>query len=488
MELNHGNCYRALIARDPRFDGVFFVGVTTTRIYCRPVCTARTPARQNCRFFPSAAAAEQARFRPCLRCRPELAPGNSSIDAVGRVARGAAIRIEAGALDNGSGVEDLAREFAIGSRQLRRAMRQELGVSPVELAQTRRLLLAKQLLTETQLPMIDVALASGFESVRRFNALFKSHYRLAPRRFRKSLPAHVEGQPLRLRLSYRPPFAWTELLRFLSARAVTGVERVDGDRYWRTAAIGGQRGWLSVAPGKEPNTLVVEFAASLTGQIATLLARLRHLFDLGARPDIIASHLGKDPRIGAAVKRRPGLRVPGAFSGFDLAWRAILGQRISVRAATVLATRVAAAFGEPIETPIADLNRLAPQAGQMAAASEGAYRRLGLSGAAAVALRALAKAVAAGELRIEPGADAAATIERLKELPGVGPWTAEYIAMRALGWPDAFPDGDLGLRRGLGQPSAARVRAIAENWRPWRAYAVMHVWNGLESTNTRKRT
>jgi AraC family transcriptional regulator of adaptative response / DNA-3-methyladenine glycosylase II len=479
MELNHDVCYRALTTRDARFDGVFFVGVTTTRIYCRPVCTARTAAAVNCRFFASAAAAEQARFRPCLRCRPELAPGHSPVDAVGRVARGAARRIEAGALNNGRSVEDLAGEFGLCSRQLRRSMRHELGVSPVQLAQTHRLLLAKQLLTETRLPIIEVALASGFESVRRFNALFKSHYRLEPRRFRKSLIAPVHEEPLRLRLSYRPPFAWRELLRFLADRAVEGTERVSGDCYARTVSIGSHRGWLSVALGKAPNTLLVEFSASLTGVLAPMLARLRHLFDLGARPDVIASHLGDEPRIGPAVKRCPGLRVPGTFSGFDLAWRAILGQRISVRAATVLAGRVATEFGEPIETPDAQLNRLAPEPERLATADAGAIERLGISRAAAQTIRALATAVALDRLRLEPGVDAAATIEQLEGIPGVGRWTAEYIAMRALGWPDAFPEGDLGLRRGLGGLSHADLRTIAEDWRPWRAYAVMHVWNGL---------
>lgn len=488
MQLNHEICYRALTTRDARFDGVFFVAVRSTRIYCRPVCTARTPAAVNCRFFASAAEAEQAGFRPCLRCRPELAPGHSPVDAVGRVARGAARRIEAGALNNGSGVDDLAREFGLSSRQLRRAMRQELGVSPVQLAQTHRLLLAKQLLTETRLPIIEVALASGFESVRRFNALFKSHYRLEPRRFRKSNVATVHEEPLRLRLGYRPPFAWRELLRFLADRALAGTEHVSDDCYARTVAIGSHRGWLSVAAGKSPHTLSVEFSASLTGVLAPILARLRHLFDLGARPDVIAAHLGRDRLIGSAVERCPGLRVPGTFSGFDLAWRAILGQRISVRAATALAGRIAAEFGEPIETPVPMLNRLAPEPEQLANTESGAIERLGISRAAAHSIRRLAMDVADGTLRLEPGADTAATIDRLDAIPGVGRWTAEYIAMRALAWPDAFPEGDLGLRRGLGGLSHAELRQVSENWRPWRAYAVMHVWNGLvESANANRQ-
>jgi AraC family transcriptional regulator of adaptative response / DNA-3-methyladenine glycosylase II len=486
MDSNHQSCYRALVARDARFDGLFFVGVTTTGIYCRPICPARTPGSKNCRFFPVAAAAEQAGFRPCLRCRPELAPGNSSVDAVGRVARMAAVRIQAGALNNGGGVEGLAREFALCSRQLRRAMRQELGVSPVQLAQTHRLLLAKQLLTETRLPIVEVALASGFESVRRFNSLFKSHYRLAPRRFRGSLRAPLDDEPLRLHLAFRPPLAWPQLLRFLADRSVAGIERVSAGGYSRTVAIGSARGWLNVTPGKIPNTLCVELSASLSGVLAPLLARLRHLFDLGARPSAIAGHLAGDPRIGKSVKHFPGLRVPGAFDGFELACRAILGQRISVRAATTLSGRLAARFGETIETPDPALNLLAPDPGRIAAAAVDDLVGLGIARTVAVAIGALAREVSAGRLRIQPGADVESTIDQLCELPGVGPWTAHYIAMRGLGWPDAFPDGDLGLLRGLGESSAARVRIVAEAWRPWRAYAVMHVWNQF-SSSTRSR-
>jgi AraC family transcriptional regulator of adaptative response / DNA-3-methyladenine glycosylase II len=486
MVSTHQNCYRALVARDARFDGVFFVGVTTTRIYCRPICPARTPASKNCRFFAVAAAAEQAGFRPCLRCRPELAPGNSPIDAVGRVARMAAMRIQAGALNDGGGVEKLASEFALCSRQLRRVMRQELGVSPVQLAQTHRLLLAKQLLTETRLPIVEVALASGFESVRRFNSLFKSHYRLAPRRFRRSLPCPQDGEPLRLHLGFRPPLAWPELLRFLADRSVDGVECVSANAYARTVAIGSARGWLSVTPGKIPNTLRVELAASLSGVLAPLLARLRHLFDLGARPAAIAGHLSCDPRIGKSVKRLPGLRVPGAFDGFELACRAILGQRISVRAATTLAARLAARFGENIETGNPALTRLAPGPEQLASAAVDDLTALGIARTVAVAIQALARAVSDGRLRIEPGAEVESTIDQLCELPGVGRWTAHYIAMRGLAWPDAFPDGDLGLLRGLGESSAARVRHTAEAWRPWRAYAVMHVWNQLKSPPSKR--
>lgn len=478
MNLDADVCYRALAARDARFDGLFFVGVTTTRIYCRPVCTARTPGRDRCRFFVNAAAAERAGFRPCLRCRPELAPGHAPVDATSRLAHAAAARIAAGALNEGGGIEALAGELGLSSRQLRRALRQQLGVSPVELAQTHRLLLAKQLLTETRLPVIEVAFASGFASVRRFNALFRSHYRLTPSRLRKTRGEADGRGALRLRLAYRPPLAWAELLRFLGDRALAGVECVTGDSYARTVALGKHRGWVRVGPDGGRNALAVELSASLTPVLPALLARLRHLFDLDARPDVIASHLAGDPRLGPLVRACPGLRVPGAFDGFELALRAVLGQQVSVRAATTLAGRVAAAFGEPVETPLACLNRLSPGPRRLASAATGELTALGVTARRAETIRALARAVAAGELRLEPGPAPEATVARLVRLPGVGEWTASYVAMRALRWPDAFPHGDLGLGKGLGGLSPSRLCRAAEGWRPWRAYAAMHVWHG----------
>jgi AraC family transcriptional regulator of adaptative response / DNA-3-methyladenine glycosylase II len=488
MELTPDVCFRALSTRDTRFDGLFFVGVTSTRIYCRPVCTARTPRAEHCRFYTSAAAAEQAGFRPCLKCRPELAPGHAPVDAAGHVARAAAARIEAGALNDDGSLDELAREFGLSARQLRRVIRRELGVTPIALAQTRRLLLAKQLLTETRLPMTEVAFASGFASVRRFNGLFQSHYRLNPGRFRRSLEAAPAGAPLRLKLGYRPPLAWSELLRFLAARSLGGIERVDGGAYLRTVALGPSRGWLRVTPARGANVLIIELSADLVPALAPLLARLRRLFDLNARPDLIAAHLGADPRIGESVRQFPGLRVPGAFEGFDVAWRAVVGQRISVRAATTVAGRLAAALGEPIATPDPNLDRLAPLPERVAEATVGQIAGFGLARERALAIQALARAVADGRLRLEPGAEPESVIDQLKCLPGVGEWTAQYIALRALGWPDAFPHGDLGLLRGLNETSPARLCKLAEAWRPWRAYAVMHVWNQpVDSLSTRSR-
>ena len=479
MELDPATCFRALAARDARFDGVFFVCVTTTQIYCRPICAARTPRRENCRFFPSAAAAEREGFRPCLRCRPELAPGNAPCDAIGRVARAAAARIEAGALDDDGSLEALAGQLGLSSRQLRRAVRQELGVAPVELVQTRRLLLAKQLLAETRLPLIQVAFASGFASVRRFNALFRSRYRLTPSQMRRSNGRPAADESVRLRLSYRPPLAWSEMLRFLQDRVLAGVECIAGRAYLRTVSLGKHRGWLCAEPLAGQNALTVEVSTSLVPVLAPLLGRLRDLFDLNARPDIIAAHLGADALLGPALRRCPGLRVPGAFSGFELAVRAILGQQVSVRAASTLAGRLSAALGEPLLTPWPGLSRLSPTAQRLAAADVAELTALGITRRRAESLRALASAVAAGRLPLDPGPMPEKTIDRLQEIPGIGAWTAHYIAMRAGRWPDAFPHDDLGLKKATGEVSGRGVRHLAEAWRPWRAYAAMHLWNTL---------
>jgi AraC family transcriptional regulator of adaptative response / DNA-3-methyladenine glycosylase II len=481
MNLDPDICYRALTARDPRFDGLFFVGVTSTHIYCRPICPTRTPGRDRCRFFPSAAAAEQARFRPCLRCRPELAPGNAPVDAVGRTARIAAVRISAGVMNDEGSLETLAGEMGVSSRHLRRVLRQELGVTPVELAQTHRLLLAKQLLTETTVPIIDVAFSSGFASVRRFNALFRARYRLTPRDVRKTHSKGPVDRSIRLTLAYRPPFAWETMLHFLAARAVPGVEAVVGRSYLRTVGLDDVRGWVKVEPTTGRHALTVELPMSLAGVLPQLFAKLRNLFDLDARPDVIADHLGHDTHLSGRVLSNPGLRVPGAFDGFELAVRAVLGQQVSVRAATTLAGRFAEAFGEPVQVPSPALTRLSPAAARIAEARLDELTALGLVATRAECLRALARAVCDKAVSLEAGPDPVACMERLMALPGIGPWTAHYIAMRGLRWPDAFPHADLGLRKALGGRPAGAVLELAEAWRPWRSYAAMHLWDG--STN-----
>lgn len=477
MELDHAFCYRALGARDARFDGLFFVGVTTTGIYCRPVCTARTPGRDRCRFYASATIAEREGFRPCLRCRPELAPGHAPIDAPGAVARAAARRIEEGCLNHGGGLERLAREFGVSSRQLRRVFQQTLGVAPLELAQTRRLLLAKQLLAETRLPMIEVALASGFESVRRFNSAFRTRYGLTPGDMRRAAGSGPAADTIRLTLAYRPPYAWRSMLAFLAGRATAGVECAQDNAYLRTVAIDRLRGWVKVEPLPDRHALVVEVATSLTPALPSLLARLRCLLDLDARPDVIDEHLRRDPLLAKSVQHVPGLRLPGAFDVLEVAMRAIVGQRISVKSATTISGRLAQAWGEPIETPLPCLNRLAPTADQIVATSTAQLAAHGLPRQRAEALVALASAVLHGEIDLRTAVDPQATVAALTRLPGIGDWTASYIAMRALHWPDAFPHGDLVLCKAAGGVTARELLRMADTWRPWRGYAALRLWN-----------
>jgi AraC family transcriptional regulator of adaptative response / DNA-3-methyladenine glycosylase II len=474
MNLDADICYKALSSGDARYDGVFFVGVSSTGIYCRPICPAKSPRRENCTFFPSAAAAERAGYRPCLRCRPELAPGNAQVDAFSRLAAAAASRIEDGALTEGS-VQDLASELGITDRHLRRVIETEYGVSPIELAQTQRLLLAKRLLTDTRMPITEVAFASGFSSLRRFNSLFRERYRLNPRDLRKRRPAETSLESLTCELAYRPPFEWDLMLGFLARRASCGVESVTGGRYARTIAIGKHRGWISVEQARNKNALKVQLSAALAPVLMPVLSRVKSLFDLGARPELISSHLG------SLAAGAPGLRVPGAFDGFELAVRAILGQQVSVKGARTLSGRFAAAFGEPIETPFDSLQYLTPIAERIATVCQEKIVSLGILASRARTIQALSESVSSGALVLEPRADVERTIAGLKQLPGVGDWTAQYIAMRALSWPDAFPHTDLGIYKALGETNPKKALALAEGWRPWRSYAAMHLWNSLET-------
>ncbi|NET37589.1 MAG: helix-turn-helix domain-containing protein, partial [Cyanothece sp. SIO1E1] len=421
-------CYQAVLTRDPRFDGVFFVGVSTTGIYCRTVCRARTPQRKNCTFYPSAAAAEQAGLRPCLLCRPELAPGNARIDATGRLAAAVARRIEDGTFI-GPRLGDLAQELGVSERHLHRVVRQEFGVSPIELLQTHRLLLAKQLLTDTALPIADVAYASGFRSVRRFNALFHDRYRLQPSQLRKTKTATMAQDYLVCEVAYRPPLDWPALLSYLAGRAIAGVETIAGDRYLRTVRLGQQHGWLTVEPVSNKQALRVTLSLSLIPVLLSVLARIKTLFDLAAEPQQIAAHLG------SLARHHPGLRVPGAFDGFEIAIRTIIGQQVSVKAATTLMGRFVRCFGEPMVTPFPTLTHLTPTAEQIAQVDLEAIAALGILPTRARSIVALAEAIAAQTLSLTPGCAIDPTIAQLQALPGIGPWTAEYIAMRVLADP-----------------------------------------------------
>jgi AraC family transcriptional regulator of adaptative response / DNA-3-methyladenine glycosylase II len=477
MLLDADQCYRALRTHDARFDGRFFVGVGTTRIYCRPVCTAKTPHRANCRFFPSAAAAEAEGFRPCLRCRPELAPGYAVVDANRRLAQAAAGLMEDGRLVDAS-LNDLAAALDVTDRHLRRVFQQEFGVSPVEYAQTQRLLLAKRLLTDTDLPVIDVAMASGFASLRRFNDLFRTRYRMTPGELRRSAPARTSIDRLTFDLAFRPPYDWDAMLAFLGRRAIAGVEAVDARAYHRTIRFERKgktvAGWISVSLSPRRPALRAAVSASLAGALPAVLARVKQLFDVACRPDEIAEALGP---LAAA---RPGLRLPGAVDGFEIAVRAILGQQVTVKAASTLARRFVEAFGEPIETPDARLARLFPTPQSVAALDPPEIASKGIILARAEAIVGLAKAVAAGQLTLDPSADVPATLAALTRIPGIGPWTAQYIAMRALAWPDAFPHPDVAVLRSMQERRPRAALEAAERWRPWRAYAVLHLWEKLK--------
>lgn len=485
-------CEQALNARDARFDGIFFVGITTTRVYCRPVCPARVSYRDHRRFFPSASSAERAGFRPCLRCRPELAPGRALVDAVPRLARVAAHRIGAGAL-NGSTVADLARELEVSERHLRRALEREIGVSPVELAQTHRLLLAKRLLTDTTLPVTRIAFASGFQSLRRFNSVFRERYRLSPSALRRSNPAGGSRQTalrptdanglvddlVRLTLAYRAPLAWDVLIALLGMEALPGVELVIDGRYCRTVRLDGKNGIVFVenaatasnGTGRAArNHLNVDVSPSLLPALMPLLARLRQLFDLDAEPAVVDSHLAANG-LGGLVGQHRGLRIPGAFDGFETAFRTLLGRRLSHD----VARRIVCAIGEPIDTGIPGLGWLAPTAARVSEAGASGLSTLGVPPRRACAVASVAHAIVAGKLRLEPGSSVSVTHRALVRMAGISDRLATAIVMRTLYWPDAFPVSDRALQDAAGTDTPGELRILAEKWRPWRAYAALHL-------------
>ena len=477
MMLDPDSCYQAVKSHDARFDGRFFTGVTSTRIYCRPLCTARVPKRENCRFFPSAAAAEGAGFRPCLRCRPELAPGNASVDATQRLAQSAASLMEDG-IATGNGLTHVAAQLGVSDRHLRRVFEAEFGVAPIAFAQTQRLLLAKRLLSDTLMPVTAIAFASGFQSLRRFNALFKQRYRLAPGDLRKAAPRRAKQDTFSFELAYRPPFDWLHLTGFLATRSIALVEQVEKNIYRRTLRIVNNSehhtGWIEVRCHKTKAVLTVHVAASLAKVLPQVLARVKRVFDLSCQPTEIVAALG------AWAQPHAGLRLPGAFDGFELAVRAVLGQQITVRAATTLAGRFAGALGEAVASPYLALQRVFPSAQTVAACSIDDIAKLGIIATRARTIRALAQGVASGALTLTPSANVEETLAALKRIPGIGDWTAQYIAMRALAWPDAFPHTDYGVMKAMNETNPKRVLLNAEAWRPWRAYAVMHLWHSLE--------
>ncbi len=485
MHLDHDVCYAALRTRDARFDGRIFVGVRTTGIYCRPICPARTPKPENITFYASAAAAQEAGFRPCLRCRPESSPDLAAWRGTSSTVARALGLIAEGALDgDDADVERLAFRLGIGERQLRRLFTQHLGASPIAVAQTRRVLLAKQLIHETRMSMTAVAEAAGFGSVRRFNATFQGLYGRPPSALRRATRDGVEPQAaaITLKLSYEPPYDWDAMIAFLAGRAIAGVESVTPERYRRTIALDGAHGTIEVAPfaGRDALTATIRFPN--VRALPTIIARIRRVFDLGADVTAINAQLAGDPQLARLVSTRPGLRVPGAWDGFELAVRAVLGQQITVVAARRLAGKLVASYGDTLQAAAGEegdgLGRVFPSPERLANAS---LVTLGMPRARAATLSALATAAVADRRLFERARDLEGAIARLRALPGIGDWTAQYIAMRALREPDAFPDSDVGLLRAMSDADGVRPTAVwlagrAEAWRPWRAYAAQHLW------------
>ena len=487
MTLHEEAAWRALSTRDARFDGRLFVGVTSTGIYCRPVCRVRTPRRENCRFFPSAALAESQGFRPCLRCWPELAPGLSLTDSSSVLAQQAARLLEQAAHEGlDPPLSDIAARLGVTDRHLRRIFGQAHGVTPIDYLTTQRLLLAKHLLTDTALPITQVALAVGFASVRRFNAAFAERYRMSPSALRRdrddagtndsehATPAQAHA-PTALRLAWRPPYDVPGVLGFFAQRAIVGIEVVDSLLLRRTLQVPhrGQLlgGWVEMQFEPARHEVRVQVSPSLVPAWGSVVQRVRQCLDLDAEPALIDAALATVPG-----RQEPGVRVPSGLDGFEIAVRVILGQQVTVSAARTLTHRLVARFGAPIETPWPGLNRLFPTARTLAEATPAQIGELGIVRQRVRALQALATEVEAGRLALHRAAPLDSTLAALQALPGIGDWSAQLIAMRALAWPDAWPASDIGVLQALDTRDPREATARAEPWRPWRAYAVMRLW------------
>jgi AraC family transcriptional regulator, regulatory protein of adaptative response / DNA-3-methyladenine glycosylase II len=483
MDLHVDAWYRAFRTRNARFDGRLYSGCRTTGIFCRPICPVRTPRRENMLFYPSAAAALAAGFRPCLRCRPEVAPGIAPWRGTFNTVARALALIDGGALDV-AGVDGLAGRLGVGERQLRRLFGEHLGASPVAVAQTRRVLLAIQLLRETDLSMANVALAAGFGSIRRFNEVFRQLFRRSPGSLRH-LPGSVvpaaSSNDLVIRLPYRPPYDWPAIAAFLQARAIPGVEDVSASQYVRTIEIDRVHGVVALEP-TDRHALKVAIRFPRVASLPVIIERVRRIFDLAADPDGIDAHLAEDPALAPLVAARPGLRVPGAWDGFELAVRAVLGQQITVRAAVGLAGQLVHRYGEPLAESLrvaTQLTHVFPRPERIATAD---LTTIGVPRPRARALSSLAAALAEDPHFLGAGRSLNEFVKRLASVPGIGRWTAQYIAMRELREPDAFPMGDIGLKRALARldrrvATSRDMLDRSERWRPWRAYAAQHLWS-----------
>jgi AraC family transcriptional regulator of adaptative response / DNA-3-methyladenine glycosylase II len=504
MTIDGDAAYQVLLAHDARFDGRLFVGVTSTGIYCRPICRVRMPARRNCRFFASPAQAEAASFRPCMKCRPEIAPGPglpwTVMDASRTLARQAANALDEFAAEaDAPSVAKVAARLGVSDRHLRRIFFAEHGVTPLQYLQTRRLLLAKQLLTDTQMPIAQIALTSGFRSLRRFNAAFLGGYRMNPTRLRRATPRETTASAARARspsatragggddaitvtLGYRAPYDVDALVAFLAQRAIPGIEVAAARsirRSLRAGVVGASAGWLEVRFATDAARVQLSFAPSLGPASGAVIAAVRRWLDLDAAPETIAETL-------TGLPGEPGLRLPGSIDPFELAVRAVLGQQVTVAAARTLARRLVERFGADIATPSPDVGRTFPGPTDLATVPIERIAELGIIRSRAGAIQALASSWRDLAPLLATGAAPDALVERLRELPGIGPWTAHYIAMRALGWPDAFPPGDVAALKAMrllfATTTPRAAEAHAEAWRPWRAYALLRLWNSLGVT------
>ena len=486
MLKNDSGLYAALKAKDARFDGRFFVGVSSTGIYCRPVCRAKLPKAENCTFFLTAAEAEQAGYRPCLLCRPELAPGTSKTDATANLVYRAARMLEENC-GNGQSLDELAGRLGCTGRHLRRVFTAEYHVSPVQYLQTCRLLLAKKLLTVPVLSVLEVAMTAGFGSLRRFNDLFRKQYNLSPTALRKRTSEEEKhNNDITLALGYRPPYRWKEILDFLAGRAISGVEVVRNEEYLRTvhlvtAAEKHVYGWVRVGHRPKKNVLTVTVSETLSSVLSQVLARIRHLFDLYCDPDAVYGTLSSmnDIRPDLCVL---GTRLPGSFDAFEMAVRAVLGQQITVKAASTLASRIVDTYGTPIQTGIEGLTHVFPSPEDILALDgpiENHFGPLGVTAARAKTIFELAQALVRGEIGFDFCAQPEEEMKKLMAIRGIGSWTAQYIAMRAMEWPDAFLETDVGVKKALEPYTSKELLKMAEAWRPWRSYATINLWNTL---------
>ncbi len=482
-QMDRAACDRARLARDPRFDGLFFIGVKSTGVYCRPICPARSPRPENIVYYPTAAAAASAGLRPCLRCRPETAPGTPAWNGTSATVARAMHLIRQGVLDGGS-VEELAARLGVGARHLRRLFRQHIGAAPKAIADNQRLLFAKRLVVETDMPITQAALAAGYGSLRRFNDAFRKHVGRTPSQLRASRPQTRPrsgfGFSCTLKMTYRPPYDWDRMLAFFQGRAIPGVEWVGDGRYRRTIRLPASRGTIAVGQANKAHALELDVCLTDSRDLIRVVERVRRMFDLDANPQAIHQSLIQDPLLAQRIRKTPGLRLPGSWDPFETAVRAVVGQQISVKGAVTQLGHIAGLIGVPYDGESNPrLTRYFPDAAEMLASDMAA---IGMPQMKKKTLRRIAQHIFSGSLQLDTVGELSRFVDIMTAIPGIGDWTANYVAMRALGEPDAFPASDLGIVKALqvgdSRPTVKQVRARADAWRPWRAYAAIYLWLG----------